>query len=45
MSQEQKQRVWARLTTDDEKVRMPRNQDGSAGAKLTNDELRLWFLN
>lgn len=40
-----KQEVLKRLTTTDDKVLMPRNQDGSAGARLTSDELRLFLLN
>lgn len=37
--------VIARLVTQDEKERMPRNQDGSVGPQITPAELKLWLAN
>lgn len=39
----QQRSILARVTSDDLKLRMPRNSDGTAGTKLTVDELRLVF--
>lgn len=45
LNTQQKQAVWARLTTDDPQKLMPRNVDGTPGKKLTPDQLKLFFLN
>lgn len=42
---EKKQAVWKIITTPDEKVRMPRKDDGGPGEQLPADRVRLWFLN
>lgn len=45
MSQDDKQkRVWPRLVTQDEKLRMPRNADGSAAPALSNTEIQKWLM-
>lgn len=40
-----KQRVWGLLTTDDDKVRMPRNPDGTPGKRLSPEEFRAFIFN
>lgn len=45
MPPEEKQKVWLRLVSEDEKRVMPRDADGHAGKRLTADEFRLWVLN
>lgn len=44
-SPEDKQVVWARITTDDQNKMMPRNPSGGPGQKLTSDELRILMAN
>jgi hypothetical protein len=45
MTPEQKQKVWARLTTTDPTKSMPRLPDGGPGPRLTAAELKLWLSN
>lgn len=44
MTGTEKEKVLKRLASEDEKFRMPRNADGSAGPKLTREEFQLWML-
>jgi len=43
ISDAQQRAILERVTTEDHARRMPRNPDGTAGAKLSIDELRLLF--
>lgn len=44
LSQEDKKKIWGLLTTDDDKSRMPRNADGTAG-RLTPEEFKAFLVN
>lgn len=43
MSQEQRLNIIGRLTSKDDKVRMPRQADGKPGARLGTAEIRAWL--
>jgi hypothetical protein len=43
ITETQQRAILTRITSDDLEKRMPRNPDGTAGTKLTVDELRLVF--